>query len=235
MLTDGTIAIPVHQALWIAPEFAKKDYKKKWQLAQDLIIRLRLLVSLYMVVADGLYAIEAFMKWLIEKGIRFEMRFHANRVIEVDGAQSQIRKSSKFKLSCRRNKRTIGGKWKKMNLFFTGLRRIARTGKITIIYQVSNYKASAREHVQNYGYRWNIEKFFRTAKQKLGLNDCQSRKQESQENHIMNVFLTYALVQNESKRNKLKNAEAAIKQLKLKKFDGLLLHFSRSEGIFAHA
>lgn len=235
MLTDGVIAIPITQALWLSSEFSKVNHKTKWQLAQGLIFQLKGLVNLYMVLADGLYAVENFMHWLIEQGIRFEMRFHANRVVEIDDEQAQIRKSSKFKLSGKTSKRTRRGKWKNMDLFFTGFRRITKVGTIIITYQVSNYKASAREHTQNYGYRWNIEKFFRTAKQKLGLNDCQSRKRETQEKHIMTVFLTYALVQLERQKNRLKNAEAAIKQLKSRNFSQLLTHFSRSAEIFAHA
>jgi SRSO17 transposase len=60
-----------------------------------------------------------------------------------------------------------------------------------------------------YGYRWNIEKFFRTAKQSLGLTHCQSTKKKLQENHIMNVFCAYAILECERNKKKLANPEQA--------------------------
>ncbi len=76
-------------------------------------------------------------------------------------------------------------------LFLTALKRKLSNGDFSVVYQVSNFKASSRQHVEYYGYRWNIKKFFRTAKQKLGLNDCQSRKFERQKGHILKVFIAY--------------------------------------------
>ena len=79
-------------------------------------------------------------------------------------------------------------------------------------------KAFAKKHVQIYGFRWNIEKFFRTDKQYLGLTHCQLRSKNAQENHIFNVFFAYALLQFETKKFGLKNPESAAKQLKRRKY-----------------
>ena len=219
VITDGKIAIPIDEAIWTSKEFAQDTYATKWELAQKLISKIRQELPIYMLLADGLYAVFAFLKWLISQGIKFEMRFHSNRVINDKGVECQIRKSLKFVMSGRRPMRTIRAEWQGTSFYFTALRRVAKTGTVTVIYQVSNYKASAREHAQAYGYRWDIEKFFRTAKQKLGLNDCQSHKLELQENHMLNVFFTYALLQIERKQNNLKNVETAIKQLNHNDFD----------------
>lgn len=213
VVTDGTFAIPIDKAIWTSAEFNQTAYAKKWELAKELITKICDELPIYMVLADGLYAIFAFLTWLISKHIKFEMRFHANRVINDKGIKCQIKASLKFVMSGKRPKRTIKAKWYGVTFYFTALRRVANTGTVTVIYQISNYKASAREHVQAYGYRWNIEKFFRTAKQKLGLNDCQSHKLKTQENHISNVFFIYALLQVERKKNNLKNIETVIKQL----------------------
>lgn len=213
VITDGNIAIPIDKAIWTSAEFAQDLYEKKWELAQGLIEKIWQELPIYMLLADGLYAIFAFLEWLISKRIRFEMRFHSNRVINDKGVECQIKKSLKFIMSGRRPKRTIKAEWRGISFYFTALRRVNKIGTVTVIYQISNYKASAREHTQAYGYRWDIEKFFRTAKQKLGLNDCQSHKLELQENHMLNVFFIYALLQIERKKNNLKNIETAIKQL----------------------
>jgi hypothetical protein len=87
---------------------------------------------------------------------------------------------------------------------------------------------------QAYGYRWKIKKFFRSAKQKLGLNDCMARNREAQENHIMNVFLAYAFAQAERIKLRLKNVEMAIKSLKQYDFYQLKQRFSRPGEIFGY-
>jgi hypothetical protein len=43
-------------------------------------------------------------------------------------------------------------------------------------------------HVNTYRLRWCIEKFFRTAKQSLGLEQCQAQKIDRVSNHI-NAFM----------------------------------------------
>ena len=56
--------------------------------------------------------------------------------------------------------------------------------------------------------------FFRTAKQHLGLGDCQSRKLKLQKNHIINVFFAYALLQSKTIKQKLLNPETALRRFK---------------------
>lgn len=235
LITDGEIAIPIDQSLWIAKEFNENSYAKKWEIAQKLIEKICKELPIYMVLADGLYAIFEFLRWLISRGIKFEMRFHANRVISDKNFTGQIKRNPKFKMSGRRPKRTIRATWQNIEFYFTAVRRVARNGHVTIIYQISNYKTCARQHAQFYGYRWNIEKFFRTAKQKLGLNDCQSRKQKLQENHLFNVFFAYALSQYERKKHKLKNVETAIKRINRLSFEEAKSSFMRSVQIFGVA
>lgn len=235
MLTDGCIAIPVDQSIWTEVSFKPIGYQKKWEIAQQLITKIIAKIDVYMVLADGLYAIVNFMKWLVLQDIRFEMRFHANRVVYDDEYHGQIKNHRKLKLSGKRPMRTIKAQWYGLQLHFTSYRRVTKYGNVITTYQVSNHKCSAREHVRAYECRWNIEKFFRTAKQKLGLNDCQSRKQKLQEKHILNVFFTYTLLQYERKKNRLKNVESAVKSLKSLSFVKLKHSFMRSVEIFGAA
>jgi hypothetical protein len=234
MLTDGKIAIPIDQMLWSSLEYDAINHRKKWEIAKELILKISQLVDLKMVIMDGLFAVEALIQWLNAHNIKFEMRFHSNRVITCKGKTTQIKNSPFFKISGKRPKRTILITWKNMNLYVTALRRRMSNGDFSIVYQISNYKASAREHVQIYGYRWNIEKFFRTAKQKLGLNDCLARKKEKQEKHIMNVFLAYTFAQLERIKLKCENVEMALKSLRRKNFDQLQSRFEPSREIFRY-
>jgi len=214
MLTDGEIAIPIDQLLWTAEEVDPINYATKTELAQIIIARVQSQVSLELTIMDGLYATEKMIRWLNKRKLLFEMRFHANRVIEKNGQEYSLKEAPFFRLNGYRTMRTIVAMWHGISLYFTALRRVMRNGIITIVFQVSNYKASARKHVLHYRYRWNIEKFFRTAKQYLGLNDCQSRKLELQINHILNVFVAYTIAQFEHIKSKTKNVESAIKSIK---------------------
>jgi hypothetical protein len=232
LITDGEVSIPIDQLIWTSEEFAGIAYQKKTELAQCLIEKIIAKLAIYMVLADGLYATNNMLTWLVNKGINFEMRFHANRVIDDNGTKSQIKNNKRLTLNGKRPKRTIRANWYNIDYYFTAHRRINKNGNIHVIYQISNYKASAREHAYVYGYRWNIEKFFRTAKQNLGFSDCQSRKAERQKNHIFNVFYIYAILQIERKKMQLKNVESAIKSLRRLTFDELKLRIYRSGEIF---
>jgi SRSO17 transposase len=231
VLTDGRIAMPIAQELWISEEFSTGSYKKKFELALDLIARIKSNIDIDMVLADGLYATTDCIKALVQRGIFFEMRFHSNRVIEWKGLKSPIRDLKALQLKGRRCQRTRLAQWKGMLLHFTSVKRFTKRGKEIITYQVSNRNLPADRHTQFYSQRWCIEEFFRTAKQYLGLNDCRSRKQHIQENHIMNVFLAYALLQLESKKKRLSNPEEALKRFDKQNFRHTFSYFSRSAQI----
>jgi DDE superfamily endonuclease len=143
VLTDGKTVIPVDQALWISAEFAQGAHKKKWEVAHELIAKIRAEILIYMLIADGLYATENMLKNCLRLGIFFEMRFHSNRVVEYKGNEVPIRELKDLELKGRRYARTKPGIWKGMSLYFTSVKRTSKTGRITIVYQVSTFKASA--------------------------------------------------------------------------------------------
>ncbi len=212
LLTDGVRALPLDHKLWISKELMLDQYKTKLKLAQELITEIKNHFTVHMVLMDGLYATKEMIKYLIEQDMRFEMRFHSNRKIELEGRSVLVPIKDYFhdQLKPRMNSRTIKGLWGGMNLFFTAVRRICKNGKETIIYQVSNYQARSSQHVKVYSKRWKIEKFFRTAKQDLGLNDCQARGLSAQYNHIKEVFYAYGLAQYIQHKYALNNVESAI-------------------------
>ncbi len=93
----------------------------------------------------------------------------------------------------------------------------SKNGKESIVYQVSTYFAKPSKHVKTYKKRWPIEKMFRTTKQHLGLQECQSTKVETQLNHAAAVFLAYSYVVVQQKKKKFKTPEEALRAAKLKK------------------
>ena len=235
MITDGEIAIPIDQKLWFSEEYSPINHLKKWEIAKALIVKIRPLIRLKIFIADGLYAVVEFMKWLTKCSINFEMRIHSNRVVTSHDITAQLRNHPRLKVKTRNPCRTIRVTWQEMSFFITAFLRIMKNGKLTIVYQVANYKTTAAKHVQCYKYRWNIEKFFRTAKQYLGLGDCMARKQQAQEYHIMNIFLAYAFAQYERYRLNLKNVESALKSLKRSNFTTLKSKLSSKLQNFSHA
>lgn len=237
MITDGEYALPINHKFWIPEEIMLKDYKSKVELAKELIIEAIQHLNIDVVSMDGLYANTNLMAWMCQQNVSFEIRFHANRVIKINGYDKPIKISliNELKLNKRWNYRTIKGLWKDMNLYFTSVKKEQKNGDYKTIYQVSNYYAKPKKHAQIYTYRWKIEKFFRTSKQYLGLGHCQSRKLVNQENHIRNVFLTYAFLQYEMKTKKHPNPETAFRALKTKNYDYLSSRFLRFDQTFDSA
>jgi hypothetical protein len=234
MVTNGRYALPIDHRLWINKEVVGATaYITKANLAKQLILFVVRIIKIECVVLDGLYATTDLISWLNENGIKFEMRFHSNRVIIIGGKKVIIKNFFKPLMNGKKRYRTVQGAWGEIaGLYFTAVKRENRKGEVQIVYQISNFKAEPREHVRIYGYRWNIEKFFRTSKQHLGLKDCQCRGQQAQSNHIMNVFLAYTLVIFEGREKRLKNPEAALSRRKGKKAGKWISKFTRPGQIF---
>lgn len=235
MLTDGEIAIPIDQSLSISKEFVDGKNRTKSMIAKDLIEKITALTQIHGVLIDGLYTTKYLLSWLIQKNIRFDGRFHSNRSVENKGETAQVKNLKPLKVSGKKTIRSTIVKWKKMKLYVTSLFRRNAAGREIITYYVSNYKAPKKEHIYAYAIRWNIEKFFRTAKQKLGLNDCMVRNRDGQEKHIINVFFAYALLQIEKHKRKLKNVEILIDSIKSYNFTKLQQRFIPIIKNFCHA
>lgn len=230
MLSNGRFAIPVHHEFWISKEIAQGKYKTKIEIGQEIIEHLNKKIRINMVICDGLYASESMITWLSKNNISYEMRFHSNRLID-DGTGNtvKVREHKKLQLKKKRDTRTIKTLWHGIPIFITAVRRTSKKGYISVVYQISNAKMPARNHIRIYDYRWKIEIFFRTAKQSLGLQECQSRKLKLQYNHISNVCFAYAILQSERKRTKVKNPEAALKAIKRKSYNTFINHLIASD------
>lgn len=236
MVSNGRYALPVIHDFWIKKEMLKKDgkYKTKVEIAKEIIEIISQSIRIKTVIVDGLYATKEMLRWLEEKNIRYEMRFHSNRLIQINPESKpvKVRDCEALKLTNKRRAKTVKILWDGIIIYVTAVKRINKKGVILIVYQVSNAKLSAREHIQLYDYRWNIEVFFRTAKQSLGLSECQSRKSLLQSNHIYNVFFAYCILQFEKRKKHLKNPEAALRFLKRKNYRALASYLSSLDQIF---
>ncbi len=68
----------------------------------------------------------------------------------------------------------------------------------------------AKNHVKYYNQRWCVEKFIRTAKQHLGLGDCQSTSVKKQQAHIYLVMYAYAILEINRNYKRKKSVESVL-------------------------
>lgn len=159
-----------------------------------------------------------FQKRSNEENIKFDMKMATTRVVKLPGHKkgSALKELSKSELKMRKNERSrsIFAYWHGIGLYFVAHLRINKNGTKSIIFIVTNYQAPPLEHVYIYGIRWEIEKFFRTAKQSLGLQDCSSRSIDKHKVHIYCVFLSYAFIQTERLPRRKSNVEEVVKSLR---------------------
>jgi transposase len=84
-----------------------------------------------------------------------------------------------------------------------------------IVFVVSNMKnLTPKQHILAYEYRWTIEKFFRTAKQHLGIQDCQSTSIKKQRAHIFATFLAFIELEVQKIYKKKKSPEQVLKVIR---------------------
>jgi hypothetical protein len=238
MISDGKFAIPIECAYLFSKELTdqlKDKFPTKEDIAKAIVkTAIRLFPNAkIIVVADGLYSTINFLQWCIDNHIAAEMRMHSNRVVEYNGVKVTLKNLSKqIRPKGRQMARTVTAKWHDIELEITVVRRVDKHGDESIVFQCATYKALPKEHVESYKVRWYIEKFNRTAKQKLGLQDCFSRSLRTQHNHVAAVLLAYALAQLEMKARRLPTPEEAIRRSEKKNFTDLLARFGCLDQIF---
>lgn len=229
MLTDGKMALPLCATFLFPKELLPNPSETKLEWIQKVILMAQKMFpkTLLIVSADGAFASKEFLGWCVKNQIAAEVRMRSNCVVIFKGKKIAIRDIKMLRPQGRQMARTIAILWHKIPLFITAQRRIDKHGDETIVFQASTFFAKPSRHVQIYRMRWCIEKFFRTAKQHLGLQGCFSRKLEIQESHIASVLLAYSLVELDRKQRRLPTPEAAIRAAELKNYTFLNRYINR--------
>jgi DDE family transposase len=239
MLTDGKQAIPFSSTFLFSKELLPNPKESKYDWIKKIIRMIQLLFPnvRIIVTADGGFSSKDFLRWCSENKIDVEVRMRSNCVAEYQGQRLAIRDIKTLKPKGRQTARTIAVLWHGIPLYITAELRIDKHGKKSVVYQASTFEAKPIEHVRIYKMRWPIEIFFRTAKQRLGLEECSSRKLETQESHVASVLLAYTLVQCDRKIRNFKNPEEAIRAAEQKKGQFLKRYIDRLNRFFddAHA
>jgi hypothetical protein len=233
-LSDGKYFVPIYNSFTFSKDVLENANELRNELIEKIILDTQKFFpdKTITFVLDGAFATKRFFRWVTQKGIRAETRMHSNRKIFYKGKLQKISEVTDLIPKGRHMARTISALWDNIPLYITAQRRINKRGEESIVYQASTYEAKPSEHVANYIKRWKIEKFNRTSKQHLGLQDCFSTKLETQEKHVSSVLLAYSLVQLEMRNQKIKVPEDAIRWLRTKTFDALKKKFIALDQIF---
>jgi hypothetical protein len=221
--TNGKITIPISFEFWLPKDFLKENYKTKLELEQKLILECKDLIKFQGVLLDGLYASEDMMSFFEKNIIFFYMRLPRSRKVRLtlDSIGFKIGDSRYFKLKKNNRYALFEAYFGEKKRYIYAEKRNNRSFNKEIVYVISNEKVEPHAGVTTYSKRWAIEKFFRTAKQTLGIASCMARTLDRQKLHILGTFASYAILELIKIQKKLTCPEEAsryLQQLKTKKF-----------------
>lgn len=217
--TNGKMTIPLDFLFWqnkksVAPE----NYKKKRDLAVDLILRLKGVVDFNYVALDGAFASLPMIDFFSVNNTDFIMRMPRNRVvITKNGVEAQLQKHPALKLLRNERYKTILACYKGHWCYFTAHKRKNKHCSAEVVFIVSSMNIPPKEQALAYGIRWEIEKIFRTTKQSLGIGDCQAIFTEKQRSHIFASFLAYASLIEEKVYKQKKSPEEVLARIRRQK------------------
>lgn len=193
--SNGSIVIPFDFAFWQRKKDANELYQKKTEIVKRLIQKAQELGIIFSEIKlDGAFASLDMLLFFTQKNIGFTIRIPENRKVEIQGVLNSLRDHHILKMRRNQKYKTARGTYKGIPCFFTAHKRNGKNKKKEVVFIVSNVERTAKEHVRAYDLRWPAEKFFRTAKQYLGLAECQSTDLNKQRLHVFLVMATYTVL-----------------------------------------
>ena len=206
----NSVAVPVGIRLYLKEEYCKKNqipFKNKNQLAAELIKDFRpprgVRVS---VVFDSWYLNPTVVDICQEKGYPYISQAKSNRTIYVEGRKFSATQYAKrqrgraLKLTTytpRSQKSPVKAKSLLVRLNQLGKVRfvVSRNEKSEYVFLVTNHlRLPMIDVIRRYDIRWDIECYFRDAKQHLGLGDYQMRSLQGIVRHLYTVMIACILL-----------------------------------------
>jgi hypothetical protein len=208
MAADRNIKIPIDAVPFVSKALAGNNCKTKNQIAVEIAKDLKERINFKRVLADAHFSTKETIKDLSLLEIPYLMKIANNKRVTIHGAYGQLKKIFRLK----RNQRVVAvkGDFDGNECYFYAVK--IENG--STIYLISNDSIDPYEAVRIYKIRWNIELFHRTAKQYLGLKDCQMLSIEKQRQHALYVMLAYALASIEARNLGFKCVEDYINYIR---------------------
>jgi len=212
LLTDTKINIPIDATPYVSKELAQSSHKTKSRLAIETTRHVIKLFNIKRMLGDAHFATNEMLSFLTEESINFLMKITRTRVVAIDGLTGQLQKVLRLKKNSHTKvaKGTING----IHCYFY----VIKIKDESTIYLISNDYIDPCKVIELYRIRWNIEVFHRTAKQYLGLSDCQMRAIEKQHQHVLLVMHAYARASVQASLMNLSCVEDAIKHHRIVKY-----------------
>lgn len=218
--TNGKILIPLDFDFWMRRKDLKNDakYKKKTEISKELILEWKNKIPFAYIALDGEYGNEPCLRFLHENKLKFSIRIPKNRKVVIGKNNAQLKNQPTFKLKKNEKYKTAKGTYKGVPAYFTSHKRKGKKGTKQVVFVVSNLEnLTPKQHILAYSLRWPIEKMFRTLKQSLGIQHCQSNSIQKQRAHIFATFLAFTELEIQKIAKRKKSPEQVLKIIKLKK------------------
>ena len=186
LLTDTKINIPIDATPYVSKELAQSSHKSKSRLAIETTKHVIKRFKIKRMLGDAHFATNEMLSFLNEERINFLMKITRTRVVTIDGLTGQL--NNVLRLKKNSHTKVAKGIINGIQCYFY----VIKIKDESTIYLVSNDYIDPYQVIELYRIRWNIEVFHRTAKQYLGLSDCQMRAIEKQRQHALHVMHAYA-------------------------------------------
>ena len=129
--------------------------------------------------------------------------------------EAQLKNHNAFKFKKNEKYKMAKGTYKGMKMYFIAHKRKGPNGTSQIVFIASNLEnLSAKQHVKAFSLRWPIEKMFRTNKQSLGVQDCQSTSIQKQRAHIFAIFVAFTELEKQKIIKKKKSPEQVLRKIR---------------------
>jgi len=218
--TNGKIVIPLSFDFWIRKKDLKDDekYRKKTEISKELILELKDKIPFAYVVLDGEYGNKDFLSFLHDNNLYYSIRMPKNRKVIINEQELSLKDQPLLKHKRNERYKSAKGSYKGICSNFISHKRNGKNGTKQVVFIVSNLEAfSPKEHVEAYSGRWPIEKMFRTLKQSLRLQQCQSTSTKKQRAHIFATFLAFAELEIQKNNKKKRSPEQILKIIRAQK------------------
>jgi SRSO17 transposase len=220
-------SIPLDFRIYIKEEQAGKNFKTKLELAQELVERaVKEGVPFSCVVHDSWYFTTRFVRFVEGLGKDWVTRCKSNRLVLMGGKWTSLfewakglpgekfervvlkrRDGSKaIYYACTKTVRMRGFKGRKLRVVVSYEEEKFEKREDPYFYCTNNLNWETRRVMRMYARRFEIDAFYKDAKQNLGLEEYELRKLRGVSRHLKMVFVAHALLALGSKDRAIEKA-----------------------------